>query len=443
MDIALNKIDETQGSIVVTLKEADYKDRVDSKLKDHSRKASMKGFRPGKVPIGMIKKMYGKSVLIDEINNLLGESVDKYINDEKLKLVGRPLPNFENADQINWDEQKEFEFSYDVGLIPDFKVDVTSKIKVDKYVIKTDKAAVDDTINNITSQNAASQPVDESNEGDFISGKLVGEGLDKDVMVPTNQIVKEKKKFNGLKAGDTLEFDLQKVFDKDASKIGYLTGLQPEETAELKGKYTLTVESITRSIPAELNQELFDKTFGPDTVKSEEEFRTKIEETIVQNYDRESVNLVNRDLIENLVKKFDFELSKEFIEKFIRANNDKLSDKEIEESLDNYIHDLKWSLIRNEINKDEKIDIPQEIVVESARQRLMAQFNLQTVTPDLEERFGPIVDNYLRENNGQNYMNEYENLLTGKILDSVREKVTIKEKKVSVDDFNKEVDKRK
>ena len=442
MEIKLNKKDNTQGTLVVRLTEVDYKEKVENKLRNHAKKASIKGFRPGKVPVAVIKQMYGASILVDEINHILGHKVEDYLKENNLNIIGKPLPNFDKANEINWETQKEFEFSYDLGLVPDFKVEITPKIKVEKLVIKVDKKIIDDTVTNIRQQSSKSDKAEISKEGDFLNGKLVGTNFEQEIMIPTNQIEKDKKIFIGLKPNDVIEFDLQKVFDKDATKIGYLTGLKADEAKELKGNFKFTVDSITRTVPAELNQELFDKIFGKDAVKNETEFLKKIEETISENYDRESMNLLFRSLIDELVEKFDFKLSEDFITRFIKANNNKITDEELKKSLSAYVHDLKWSLIRAEINKELKVEIPTEVVVDAARNRILAQFNMMSIPEGMEEQFAPIVDNYLREDNGRNFLNEYENLLTTEILDKIKDKITIKEKKVSLEEFNKETAKK-
>lgn len=437
MEITLNKIDKTNGTLEVKLQESDYQAGVEKKLKDYAKNAQIKGFRPGKVPVGVVKKMYGTSILVDEVNNLLTQNVKDYIKSNDVNIIGDPLPRRENSDNIDWEKQKDFSFTYDLGLIPEYDAN-PKKTKVEKYVIKAENKVIDETIDNIRKQNGKTDKVDVSAEGDFISGQLKQEkgGFEGPVMIPTKQLKKEKKAFVGVKKDDKVTFDLMKAFDKDPAALSHVTGVEKDKTGDLKGKFELSVTEITRVADADMNQELFDKVFGPGAVKTEEEFRDKALETIMENYDRESENLLGRHIIDTMVEKTKLDISPEFVMKWLKATNENTPEEDLKKNLNLYMDDLKWSIIRGEFEKRDGIKVENVEVMEAAKAKLLSQLNMPMVSPELEEQFNSFADNYLKENNGRNYVQEYENILTIKVLDVLKKEVNVKEKTVSVDKFN-------
>lgn len=276
------------------LQEADYAPKVDEKIKEYSKKASIKGFRPGKVPAGMVKKMYGKGILVDQINEILHEEVNKYIKDNNLHILGEPLPTQEDQENIDWDNQKEFEFNFELGLLPAFELPLNT-IAVEGYKVELDQATIDQAYEQIQQQFGKTTNPETSEAGDYISGELKqedGEFTTK-TLIPTSKIVNGADKFIGVKAGDVITFDLQNAFNNDASAIGHVTGKTKDEAAELKGNFTFTVDAINRTEPADFDQDLFDKVFGKDAVTTKEEFDAKVRQVIQENYDRENENVIN------------------------------------------------------------------------------------------------------------------------------------------------------
>ena len=398
MEITLNKIDLTNGTLEVKLQENDYKLNVDKKLKEYAKKAQIKGFRPGKVPVGIVKKMYGTSILVDEVNHILSHKVKDYIKDNNINIIGDPLPRREEAEKINWDSQKDFSFTYDLGLIPDYEV-ATKKAKVEKYVIKVENKVINDTIENILKQNGTTTDAEISKDNDFISGKLTqldGDFIKEMVMIPIKQVIKDKKSFIGVKEGDKITFDFHKIFDKDESAIAHVTGVNKDEVKNIKGKFELEVSKITRVVDAEMNQELFDKVFGNGAVKTEEEFKDKILSTIMENYDRESENLLGRHIIDTLVDKTKLDISEKFVLKWLKATNENTPEEDLKKNINLYLHDLKWSIIRGHYEKRDTIKVETQEVIDAAKSRLLSQLNMPMVSPELEEQFNAFADNYLK-----------------------------------------------
>ncbi|GAB3202358.1 trigger factor [Pontibacter aydingkolensis] len=435
MNITLNQTDSTNAQLKVVLEEADYAPKVDQQVKEFSKKAQIKGFRPGKVPAGLVKKMYGKSILVEEINKLLQAEISKYIKDNDVKLLGEPLPEPNHSD-IDWDNQKQFEFNYSVGLLPDFNLPLDKS--VEGYAIEVDKKTIDEAYENLKRQFGKTVNPETSEEGDFISGELkqVDGEFQSKTLIPTTRVVEGKDQFVGVKEGDVIKFDIRKAFGDDNAALAHVTGLSKEVVADLNGEFEFTVDKINRTEAAELNQELFDKLFGKDEVKTEEEFDAKIRETIKENYEREADNLLYRNIIDTLVDNVNVELPTEFFKRWIQVTNEgKLTAEQIEENFDKYVRELKWSMIKNKVVEENELKVSNEEVVNATKEKMLAQFNMPEIPEELMESMNNYANQYLQQDNGRNYINEYEQLLAEKVLAKLKEQLTVAEKTVTAEDF--------
>ena len=437
MNITLNQTDATNANLHVVLEEADYAPKVDEKIKEYSRKAQIKGFRPGKVPPAMIRKMYGKGILVEEINSLLSKSVNDYIKENSIKILGEPLPNEETQQKIDWDNQKEFAFDFSLGLLPAFDLNLQN-VTVDGYKVEVDDETLAGVYEHMQRQYGQTENPETSEENDYLSGELkqVDGDFSTTTLIPINKIKKNQNQFIGKKAGDVLTFDLQEVFDNDVAAIANVTGETKQKAAELKGNFEFTVDKINRTTPAEFNQEFFDKIFGKDTVTNREEFDAKVKETIAENYNTEGEKLVKNKIVEQLVKNTDIQISEDFFKKWLlTANQGKLTAEQIDENLDRYKEELKWSMIRNKVVEENEIKISNEEVVDSAKQKMLAQFGMASATPEMEDAVSGYVDTFLKQDNGKNYVNEYEAILADRVLEVLKSKVTVVEKSVTAEEF--------
>ncbi|AII53111.1 trigger factor [Hymenobacter sp. APR13] len=435
MDITLDKKDDQLNAILtVNLTEADYAPAVDAKLKDYSKKAQIKGFRPGKVPATLVRKMYGKGILADEINALLGKAVDGYIKDNNLKILGEPLPMSNN---IDLDAQKDYAFQFELGLLPDFELPADQSVSVDRHKVDLDENTLNETYEQIGRQFGENSEPEVSEAGDYLTGKLAKageEGEGRPVLLPINKVKTGADKFVGVKSGDVVTFDLKEAFG-DETAIRNFTGFSKDEAAAAEGEYTLTVDKINRSAAPEHNQELFDKVFGKDIVTSKEEYEEKVRSTVQENYDRESDNLLNRQIIDKMLENTTIELPKEFFKKWLlRANEGKLTAEQIEEHYDDYEKELKWSLIRNKVVEEQELKVSNEEIVDRTMQKILGQFNME-MTPELEESVRGFADNYLRQENGKNYISEYEAILAERVLENLRGKVVVNDNPITAEDF--------
>ncbi|TGE23147.1 trigger factor [Hymenobacter metallicola] len=437
MNITLDKNDDQLSAILtVHLTEADYSPAVDEKLKEYSKKAQIKGFRPGKVPVGLVRKMYGKGVLGEEINNLLGKAVDGYIKENNIKILGEPLPV---PSDVNFDTDKDFDFKFELGLLPDFELPADQSISIDRHQVAVDDATLEETYDQIGRQFGESTNPEVSEEGDYLYGKLKksdDEASERPVLLPINKVKNGADKFIGVKPGDVLTFDLADAFGGDASAIANFSGHSKEEAATVSGEYTLTVEKINRTTKPEHNQELFDKVFGKDIVTSKEEFDEKVRATVQENYDREAENLVNRQIIDKMVDATTVQIPTEFFKKWlVRANEGKLTAEQVEEHYSDYEKELKWSMIRNKVVEEQGLKVSNEEIIERTMQKIMGQFNLPEISEELQESVRGFADNYLRQDNGKNYVQEYEAILAEKVIENLRGKVVVNDNPISAEDF--------
>ena len=436
MDITLEKQNPTSARLRVKLAEADYAPGVEAQVKEYSKKAQIKGFRPGKVPAGMIRKMYGKSLLVDAINKLLHESVNNYIKDNKIKILGEPLP--ERIENIDWDTQKEFDFSYELGLLPEFELNLGEMATVEGYKVEVDEDTINEAYEHMQRQFGKTENPEVSEANDYIFGELqqVDGDFKTTTLVPLNKLKANQDLFIGKKKGDVITFNLMEAFGNDVNAVANVTGAGKEKAAELSGNFEFTIDNISRTEAAPIDQEFFDKIFGPEAVKSREEFDAKVKETIEENYKAEADKVLNHKIVDKIVNETQIEVPREFMKKWLLAANEgKLTAEQIEENIENYERELKWSMIRNKIVEENGLKVTNEEVVNRTKEKMLAQFNLPEVSEEMMESMNQFADSYLRQDNGKNYLNEYEAILAEKVIETLKEKMTVVEKTVTAEEF--------
>lgn len=444
MDITLDKKSSTEALIKVTLKENDYQPNVEEKVKEYAKKANIKGFRPGKVPPGLVKKMYGKGIIVEEINNILSKSLTDYIKKEDIQLIGEPLPDMEKAANIDWENQKEFEFDYTIGMVDDFEIDLSKKQKVNSYKIELDKKSLNDTLDNVKKQFGDTTNPEVSEEGDSLYGEIKQKDgdLSHEGLLNWEDIEKkQQKKFVGVKPGDVVEFDIQKTL-KDHQAIAQLLDVGHDKAEALEGTFELTVKNVNRTEPATLNQELFDKVFGKDAVKTEEEFIQKVKETVEDNYKRESDFFLNQSIKDHFVKDTKISVPENFLKNWLlQSNEGKITQEDIDREFDEYVKSLKWDLIKNRIAEKNDVKVENEEVVDKAKTLILQQLGGAGAADQLKDHLDDFADNYLKAENGQNYMKLHGEVRDEKILGFIKEQITLTEKKVDVEEFKKIVEK--
>ncbi|MBS1489739.1 MAG: trigger factor [Bacteroidetes bacterium] len=442
MNITLDKKSATDGLLKITLTESDYQKKVEETVKDYSRKASIKGFRQGKVPAGVIKKMYGKGILVEEVNHLVSHSINDYIRDHKLRVLGDPLPNEEKARAIDWDYQKEFEFEFQIGMVEDFAVDLSKNVKVTAHSIEVDQKTINEALTDTQRRYGKHTNPEVSEAGDNLFGEISKKGSDEKQgsYIRISLIEKaQQKKFVGLKENDVVEFEVEKTIT-DAAALAQLLNLPEEEAKKTTGTYVFKVTKVSRVEPAEINTELFDQVFGKEAVKTEEEFLTKIKETIRENYNRETQHLLEHEIQHYYVEHTSINIPDAFLKTWLKATGQgTITDDVLEKEFARYRDGLKWDLVKNKIAEDHQIKVEESEVKEKAKQALLSQFGGMALPESLGDRFDQIVLNYLagKDGKGENYLRTHDQVRHDKIMTLIKESITISEKEVSLEEFKK------
>lgn len=441
MNISLEKSTPVNARLVVSIAEADYKPQVDKKLKDYRKQANIKGFRPGMVPSQLIQKMYGKSILIDEINQLLGKTVQEYIRENSLSIVGDPMPAQEEQDKIDWDSQKEFDFAYNLGLAGEFTVDFDKIPAVKTYDIQAGEKELNETLENIMKSGGEQIHPDSVEDGDMIFGTFTqGEWTEKSA-IPLKSIKDEAKAtFIGAEKDATLTFDVQDTF-VDEKSIELATG----NKTGLTGEVSFVIEDITRTGAAEMNQAFFDKILGEGKVSSEEEFRAEVLNIIQSNYKRESEYLLKIDAEKALLDNISIELPEEFLKNWLVVINEgKFTPEQIDSDFENVKKDLRWTLIKNEIATKNDIKVEYDEVLAKTKDMIRGQFGMMGGMGNdnsMDEMIDRIATGYLTDKNKQdNFRKMFDEVFSAKISDAIVANMKIENKTINVEEFKQIAD---
>ncbi len=446
MEITLDKKSTTEGLIKIRLDLTDYQPGVEEKVRTYARKANLKGFRQGKVPTGVIKQMFGKSILVEEVNQLLSTKLSNYIKENNLRIIGEPLPNVEKANALDWEGSNELEFEYQVGMVDDFTYELSPKVKVTCYPIEVSDKVVKETLDDISQRFGKIIHPEISEAGDRLSGELHstdGSFKKQIIVISTENLPKEvQNQFLSKKPNDEIEFDIEKTFD--TATLSNMLELPEAEVRQLKGSFHFKVLSVGRVEPAELNTALFDRVFGKDSVTTSDDFIAKIKETIQQNYQRETDHFLDHEIEDYFIRHTKINLPEAFLKTWLmHTSKGELTDEVINKEFEGYLRSIKWDLIKNRIAEDHAIKVDSEEVRTRAKDLIISQFGGPAVTGQLMDRIDAIADNYLSHENGQHFMRLYNQLRSEKILALIKEKITLSEKRVSLDEFRKIVEEHK
>ncbi|MFK5890608.1 MAG: trigger factor [Flavobacteriaceae bacterium] len=438
MNITKQDIDALNAVVTVDISASDYQDKVADILKDYRIKANIPGFRKGHVPMGMIKKQYGQSVMIDEINKLLQETLNKFLTEEKLDILGNPLPK--QKDDFSWDAE-DYSFEFELGLAPVFEVNLQPKKAITQYVIKADKKMVGTELTNMQERygKLKTQAVVEKNSNVTGTFKNEEKEIDKKTTFKVAKLKGKKNldKFLNAKIGDVLELKTKGLF-ADNHDLMHVLGVSHDEAHDLDILVQFTIEEISETELAVLNQELFDKIFGKDVVKTEAEFKDKlkadIEKQFEQQADQQLLNAVTESLIENTK----FDLPDAFLTKWIAVSGEKaLTDEEAKAEYERSEKGLRYQLIETKIIKDNNLNLSMEELRDFAKgfiKMQMAQYG--NANPE-EKQLDDIANRILENKDETKRLSEQ--LMQQKMLDFFKTNVKLKPKEITFDDFVKEV----
>ncbi|HQG63256.1 MAG TPA: trigger factor [Bacteroidales bacterium] len=446
MIITKENIDDLNAVLNIQIEKNDYEGKVESVLKDYRKKANIKGFRPGMVPIGLIRKMYGKAVKVEEINKTISENIHKYLYDEKIEILGDPLPKTDEIDNIDFDAQDEFKFSFDLGLAPVFELPLSKKNKVDQYEIVIDDKMKNDYISNYTRRYGDFINAEVSEEKDILKGRL--ESLDEKNEVRAEgtlvedtslaiDIIKDeeiKKSFTGKKIDETIDFNIRKAYP-DNNEIAGLLRIDKDQVEKIQDNFRFTIKEISRFQPAEIGPDLFNKIYGEDVVKTEDDFNKKIEEEIRASLSRESNYKLMHDVKDLAIDKTEMKFPEEFLKKWLLKVTDKATPEQIDKDFDSFRKDLKWQLIKNKVAKDNNIKITEEELQKEAENITRFQFSQYGLYYATDEQ----ISNYAKETlkREDDAKRIADKILDNKVIEILKEIVKIEVKSVTAEEFNK------
>ena len=448
MNVSFQNIDKVSGLLTVKLEKADYQEKVDKSLKTFRQKAQIPGFRKGMVPMSLVKKMYGKSVIAEEVNKLLSEKVYDYIKSNNVNMLGEPLPNEEKQQVIDFDTMEEFEFVFDIALAPEFKAEVSNTDKVDYYTIEVTDEMVENQVKAYTQRNGKYDQVSVYEDNDMLKGLIAeldengntkegGIQVEGAVLMPSYMKNDEQKAiFANAKVNDVLVFNPNAAYDGHDAEIASLLKIEKEAAAEMKSNFSFQVEEITRFVPGDLNQELFDQVFGKDAVKTEEEFRAKVKEGIAAQFVADSDYKFLIDARKMLMEKVGkLEFPDALLKRIMLLNNKEKGEEFVAENYEKSVEELTWHLIKEQLVKDNEIKVEQEDVINMAKDATKAQFaqyGMMTVPED-------ILENYAQEmlKKKENVDGLVGRVVEAKLATALKAKVTLNNKTVSMEEFNK------
>ena len=438
----------TQGltSIIsVEVEEKDYLDKVNNVLKDYRKTAQVPGFRKGKTPIEIINKKYRKSILIDEVNKLIQAELYQYIKSEKIQLLGSPMPVDDSS--IDWDNSTGFNFQYEVGLAPNFNVNITSKDRLDYYKINVDDKLIDSYCADIARRYGKMSNPEISITGDLIfcsieqldaNGVLLEDGIKNDATVSMDHIADSKirKQLIGLKSGDVVTINVLKAFENH-SDLAAMLAIKNEEINDLVfSDFHFTVKNINRLEPADLNVELFNKVYGPGLVKNKKEFRAKVKSEAEAQFVVESDRMLKNDVVNYLLDKLQLNMPDDFLKKWlIQTSEQPITMDMLNKDYDTYVKSLQWQLIENKILEDHNIKVTDEEVVEHAKTLIRMQMKQYGQPEGDEAQMSEIASNILK--NDKEKRRVYDQIFDQKTMIVYKENFKLKEKSVSYDDFVK------
>lgn len=441
MNISKNEIDSLNAEIVISVGPSDYEQRVTDAIKKVQRNANMPGFRPGKVPAGLIKKQHGTSILVEELNKLLNETLHKYITENNIEILGNPLPKEQH--EVDWQNQKDFTFTYELGLAPkfDFKLDNSHTFLYKK--VKVDDDLVEKYLKDVRRNYGKSVNPEVAGEKDVLfvdiveldaDGNILPGGVFKSTSIGIDRLKNEtvKPKLIGLKKEDKLVVSVNELYETALDKSISL-GIDKVVAENFNSNLQLTVKNIARLEDAELNQDLFDKLYGAGNIKSVEEFKNKITEELGMMFNQDSDRDLRKEIEKTLVSKINIQLPDAFLKRWLMAVNDKpLTQEQIDNEYPEYATSMKWRIIEGKIIKDNNVVVSPEEAAEEAKGFIRGEYARYGQTPNEEEVNKIAYDLLRKEKEAQKI---FENLYTKKVLELIKTNCKLESKEVSYNEF--------
>jgi trigger factor len=444
MNISFEAPDKVNGLMTITLEKEDYQGEVEKTLKDYRKRANIPGFRPGQAPMGMIKRQFGASVKVDAINKMLGEKLYEYIRENKIQMLGEPLPS-EQQEQLDFESDAPLTFKFDIAVAPEFKAELTGKDKVDYYNITVDDKLIDQQVEMYQSRAGQYEKAEQydAEQRDMLKGDLreVGKegGIELSEISLMPQYIKvddQKKLFDGCKLGDIITWNPRKAYPDNDAEVSAMLKIQKEEVKDHEGDFTFQVTEISRYVKAPVDQKLFDQVYGEGNVKDEKEFRQKIADQISQQFKSDSDYKFLLDVRAHMEKKVGKLEFPEAILKRVMLNNNKDKGADfVEKNFEASIKELGWHLIKEQLVAAQNIKIEDDDLKNVAKEAARAQF--------AQYGMSNVPDEYL-ENYAQDMLKKRENVdglvdraVDMKLTAALKNVVKLNEKDITLEDFQK------
>ena len=447
MKISVEKPDKVNGLLTLTVEEADYKENVEKTLKNYRKKANVPGFRPGMVPMGMIKRQFGTTAKVDEINKLLGEQIYKYVKDNNIQMLGEPLPS-DKQEPVDMEKEAPYTFMFDIAVAPEFKAELTGDDTIDYYTITVDDKIIDQQIDVFASRAGHYDKVEDYQANDMLKGdireldengntKEGGITVEGAVLMPEYIKVEDQKKlFDGAKLGDIITFNPKKAYPESDIEVSSLLKMKKEEVADLTADFSYQITEISRYVKAEVNQELFDQVYGKDVIKDEKDFREKIAEGLKAQFAVDSDFKFIQDVRKYLVDKVGALTYPDALLKRIMLNNNKDKGEEfVEKNYEQSIKELTWHLIKEQLVKANGIKIEDADIEETAKEAAKAQF-AQYGMNNIPEEY---IENYAKDMlKKREYIDSFvDRSIDRKLTEILKNVVKLENKTATLEEFNK------
>ena len=443
MKISEEKIDDLNGTLKVHIKANEYESQVVDAIKGYRKKINMPGFRSGNVPISLIKKKYGLSIKVEEVNKLISKEITAYLEENKLPIFGYPIPKESNLD---WSKDEDYIFEYDLGYKPKFKITYPKGKDVKYFTIKVDKKQLNDNVNDlrmrfgnnvfpdkIKQEDVLYVKVDELNEEDKVdkkklishSSSLLVSKIDDDIF--KKEILKSKK-------GDVLNFDPKKAFTNEVDLASFL-GVKKEDLAQLNTNFSCKIDSIKRIEPCDINEDFFKKAFPDKKIKSEKEMRKELSVNFEKMYESHSDNRFFKDSIDFIIEKSKIKLPDTFLKKLLNSNVEKkMKQAELDLQYESYKKSFHWELVKEKIMNEGKIEITDELIFQESKSLLALQFQQYGMMKNNDE-LDKFATNLLQ--NKEEKQRIIDQIINKKVIDFLKKKIKIEKKDISLDDFTK------
>ncbi|CCY80941.1 trigger factor [Prevotella sp. CAG:1185] len=447
MKISFENPDKVNGLLTLTVEEADYKENVEKTLKNYRKKANVPGFRPGMAPMGMIKRQFGTTVKVDEINKLLGDQIYKYVKDNNIQMLGEPLPS-DKQEPVDMEKEAPYTFMFDIAVAPEFKAELTGDDTIDYYTITVDDKIVDQQIDMFASRAGHYDKVEDYQANDMLKGdireldengntKEGGITVEGAVLMPEYIKVEDQKKlFDGAKLGDVITFNPKKAYPESDVEVASLLKLKKEDVADLTADFSYQITEISRYVKAEVNQELFDQVYGKDVIKDEKDFREKIAEGLKAQFAVDSDFKFIQDVRKYLENKVGALTYPDALLKRIMLNNNKDKGEEfVEKNYEQSIKELTWHLIKEQLVKANGVKIEDADIEDTAKEAAKAQF-AQYGMNNIPEEY---IENYAKDMlKKKEYIDSFvDRSIDRKLTEILKNVVKLENKTATLEEFNK------